>query len=247
MAPVDPMDELQPGHDDSAEDLLRRALIDDERSNAAVGMKVRGLPLSEELTIIFHGRRDLSTIQTYITHGGHGAGSAVSATDLLRVPCDLDLADAEDREGAELLYAQQAGTLRDALLAADTVLSVWRDPLADLAHCKVQVSRAVELNIPLPAPRLMPVALIAADCRLTVSAVCGARTLAEGRPPLGIVCVQQDLAHVYPLPEDPVACLDDFLARSANHAWQLAERLAHQEASVARFLELSEGEADELV
>src|SRR4051812_28747386 len=106
---------------DEADDLLQRALIDAEAS-AAVALRVRGLPVSDALTVIFHGRRDLGTIQTYVTHGGRGAGSAVGAAELLRVPCDLDLADAGDRGEAEELYAAQAAAFRDAIVAADAVL-----------------------------------------------------------------------------------------------------------------------------
>ncbi len=234
----------QPHHneEDPAEDLLRRALLDGEREAAAVAMKVDGLSLCEALTIVFHGRRDLSTIQTYVAHGGLGAGSAIGADELLRVPCDLDLADAEDRDDAEHLYAEQARAFRDALLAADTVLSVWCGPLAEVAGSRISVDRSIELNVSLPAYRLMPVALIAPECQLMVAPVCGARTLAEGRPPLGIACAQQDVAHVYPLFDDPERCLDDFLGRAANHARRLHERLAHQEASVERFLELSDSD-----
>jgi hypothetical protein len=101
--------------DHHADELLRRALIEPEDS-AAVALRVSGLPLSQTLTVVFHGRRDLGTIQTYVAPGGHGAGSAVAADALLRVPCDLDLAEAEDRESAEQLYAEQAATLRDALV-----------------------------------------------------------------------------------------------------------------------------------
>ena len=229
-------------HDDSADELLRRALLDDrlEGGSTAVAMRVNGLALCDELTIIFHGRRDLSTIQTYVAHGGRGAGSAVAAGELLRVPCDLDLAQAEDRADAEQLYVEQARALRDALLAADTVLAVWREPLEEAARTQVSVNRDIDLDVTLPAHRLMPVALVAPDRQLMVAPVCAARTLAEGRPPLGIACAQQDVAHVYPLPEDPERCLDDFLARAADHARYLAERLAHQEASVERFLELSD-------
>jgi hypothetical protein len=231
----------QPSHsDDSADELLRRALLDTEHSAAAVAMKVDGLALCDELTIIFHGRRDLSTIQTYVAHGGRGAGSAVSAGELLRVPCDLDLADAEDRADAEALYVEQARALRDSLLAADTVLAVWREPMEDVAGSQIGIDRSIQLNVTLPAHRLMPVALVAPECRLMVAPVCGARTLAEGRPPLGIACAQQDVAHIYPLAEDPERCLEDFLARAAEHARRLADRLAHQEASVERFLELSD-------
>src|SRR5881275_1008981 len=117
--------------DNSAEELLRRALLDDSGS-AAVSLKVGGMPLSEAVTVIFHGRRDLGTLQTYVARGRRGAGATVSASELLRVPCDLDLAEAEDREEAERLYLEQATTLRDALIGADIVLDVWREPLGDL-------------------------------------------------------------------------------------------------------------------
>src|SRR5215210_6208730 len=79
--------------DHLADELLRRALIDQDAS-AAVALRVAGLPLCEQLTVVFHGRRDLGTIQTYITNGGRGAGSAVAPGELLRVPCDLDPASA---------------------------------------------------------------------------------------------------------------------------------------------------------
>jgi hypothetical protein len=227
----------EPDHD--AEELLRRALLDSQAS-AAVAVRVGGLSLCDALTIIFHGRRDLGTIQTYVAHGGHGAGATVGAGELLRVPCDLDLAAAADRGDAEALYVEQAEALRDALLAADTVLSVWLGPLAEVAGREVCVDHAIELSTPLPAHRLMPVALVAPERKLTVAPVCGVRTLAEGRPPMGIACAQQDLSRVYPLPEDPEHCLHDFLEHSAQHARRLAGRLAQQEASVERFLELSD-------
>lgn len=234
------MDEREP-HErkhEEAEELLRRALIDAERS-AAVALKVEGLALARALTVVFHGRSDLGTVQTYVANGGHGAGEALGAGDLLRVPCDLDLGEAESLSEAEELYADQARALRDALTAADTVLAVWRDPLEELAEGEVTVVRSVELPVRLPAHRLMPVALVAPERRLTVAAVCGARTLAEGRPPLGIACAQQDVAHVYPLPDDPERCLEDFAQRAAEHARDLAERIERQEQSVRRFLELS--------
>jgi hypothetical protein len=237
-------DETSEPQEDSAEELLRRALLDSQAS-AAVGMRVAPLSVAEALTIVFHGRADLGTIQTYVANGGHGAGEAVAAGQLLRVPCDLDLADAEDRDDAEALYAQQAGALRDALLAADTVLAVWREPLAQLIESTVDVDRSVEIDVVLPAPRLMPIALVAPERQLMVAPVCGARTLAEGRPPLGIACAQQDVARVYPLPDDPERCLTDFFGFAAEHARRLGEQLDHQEASVRRFLELT-GE-DELL
>jgi hypothetical protein len=206
-----------------------------------MSLRVAGLPVSDAVTVIFHGRRDLGTLQTYVTPGSKGAGARVAASDLLRVPCDLDLAEAEDREDAERLYVEQATALRDALLSADTVLDVWREPLCEMVDTDVMIDRSVELPVRLPAPRLMPTALVAPECRLVVTPVCSARTLAEGRPPLGIACTQQDVTRIYALADDPGRCVEEFLSDAAEHARDLADKLAHQEASVERFLELSDG------
>jgi hypothetical protein len=222
----------------AAEDLLRRALLDPGAS-AAVALRIEGLLVGRALTVIFHGRKDLGTIQTYVANGGHGAGDAVAPQSLLRVPCDLDLHDAGSREEAEELYAAQARALRESLQAADTVLGIWREALGTLEDSPVTVDLTVDLPVNLPAHRLMPVALVAPERRLTVVPVCGARTLAEGRPPLGIACTQQDVAHVYALPDDPERCLEDFERRASEHAHRLAQQLEQQEASVARFLELN--------
>jgi hypothetical protein len=92
--------------DGTSEELLRRALLDDS-SAVAVSLRVDGLPVSDALTVIFHARRDLGTLQTYVTSGSRGAGATVAASELLRVPCDLDLADALDREEAERLYVER--------------------------------------------------------------------------------------------------------------------------------------------
>ena len=136
------LEEGQDGQGDGAEELLRRALLDDSAA-VAVSLRVSGLPLSEALTVIFHGRRDLGTLQTYVTWGSRAAGASVAASDLLRVPCDLDLADADDREEAERLYVEQATALRDALVGADTVLDVWREPLGELAGSGVAVDHSI--------------------------------------------------------------------------------------------------------
>jgi hypothetical protein len=221
-----------------SDELFRRALIDADAS-AAVALRVMPLPLCEALTIVFHGRRDLGTIQTYVAHGGRGAGAAVAADELMRVPCDLDLAAAEDRDEAEHLYAEQAAAMRDALEAADTVLDIWREPLRDLAHAQIEVDRRIGLDVRLPAHRLLPAALVAPEKQIVVTAVCGARPLAEGKPPMGIACAQQDVARVYPLPDDPERCLEDFFAAAAEHARRVGEQLGRQDQSVRRFLELS--------
>ena len=231
------MDEHQEDEHD-AEELLRRALLDPDDA-AAVALKIHGLAVADELTVVFHGRRDLGTIQTYVANGGHGEGERLGARDLLRVPVDLDLGEAYSREEAQEAYAIQARTLRDALQAADTVLAIWEGPLRDATESDVTLVRSVDLDIPLPAHRLMPVALVAPERHLTIVPVCGARTLSEGLPPMGIACAQQDVARVYPLPDDPERSLLDFLDVAAEHAHELAERLGRQEASVRRFLELN--------
>jgi hypothetical protein len=234
------LEEGQNRPDDSrAEDLLRRALLDDQAA-VAVSLRVEGLPLSDAVTVVFHGRRDLGTLQTYVARGSRGAGATVSASELLRVPCDLDLADAEDREAAEVLYVEQATALRDALVGADTVLGVWREPLGEMVGGSVAVDHSVELSVRLPAHRLMPTALVVDESHIVVTPVCSARTLANGRPPMGIALIQQDLSRVYALADDPERCVEDFLEVASEHALALAERLEHQEASVQRFLELSE-------
>ncbi len=222
-----------------AERLLRSALLDDS-SAVAISLRVDALPCSEAVTVVFHGRRDLGTLQTYVTPGSLAAGTTISPAALLRVPCDLDLAEAEDRAEAEQLYVEQAQTMRDTLIGADTVLDVWREPLSELTGSTVAIIRSPRLSVTLPAPRLLPTALITTESQLVVTPVCSARTLADGRPPVGIACAQQEFTRVYPLADDPERCLAEFLDRAAEHAHELAERLAHQEASVERFIELSE-------
>ena len=227
--------------DHHAEELLRRALIEPGAS-AAVALRVSGLPVSDSLTVVFHGRKDLGTIQTYVARGRHGAGTQLGADDLMRVPCDLDLAEAEDRDEAERLYAEQATAMRDALIGADTVLDVWREPLEDLAHSHVKVDTRIALEVTLPAHRLLPTALVAPDRQLFGAPVCSARPLAAGKPPMGIACLQQDVARVYPLPADPEACQEDFLDLAAERARRAHDALDRAEQSVARFLELSDSE-----
>ena len=231
-------DGREPDRSDSDE-LLRRALLDSNAA-AAVSLNVGDLPLSDNLTVVFHGRRDLGFVQTYVAHGTLRAGESVGPEELLRVPCDLDLGDASGLEEAEQLYAEQASVLREAMIGADTVLDIWRDQLSELLGSPVTIDRSIELDVDLPAHRLLPIALTAKEQQMFVVAVCGARTLSQGRPPLGIVCVQHDVSRVYPLLDDPRRCVEDFGNAVAKHAELLHDRIRRQEASVERFLELSE-------
>ena len=119
------------------------------------------------------------------------------------------------------------------------MLDIWREPFEDLVHDHIRVDRRIQLDVRLPAHRLLPTALVSPEKQIVVTAVCSARPLAEGRPPMGIAVGQQDVVRVYPLPDDPERCLEDFLELAAEHAHELAEQLGRQEASVQRFLELS--------
>ncbi len=103
----------------------------------------------------------------------------------------------------------------------------------------IRVDRRIRLDVRLPAHRLLPTALISPEKQIVVTVVCSARPLAEGRPPMGIAVSQQDVVRVYPLPDDPERCLEDFFALAADHARSMAEQIGRQEASVQRFLELS--------
>ena len=224
---------------DDSDELLRRALLDAE-ATVAVALRIDGLALADELTIVFHGRRDLGTLQTYVANGGHGAGAATAAP----ATCCASRATSISRAPTRATRPRSCTPRRRARCATRcwpptpcSLCGASRWP--ELAESEVELERSVELTVDLPAPRLMPVALVAPERQLTVAPVCGARTLAEGRPPLGIVCAQQDVAHVYPLPDDPEACLIDFHERAAEHARRTAERLDHQEASVRRFMEIS--------
>ena len=172
------IDEHPSPHDDAAEELLRRALLDDSTS-VAVSLKVDGLPLSEAVTVIFHGRRDLGTLQTYVAPGSLGAGEKVAASALLRVPCDLDLADAEDRGEAERLYLEQACALRDALICADVVLDVWREPLHRLSRSTIAVARSVYRD-----PAFDPAA--AADVLIANAAARGEESRAKEQAHAGV-------------------------------------------------------------
>jgi hypothetical protein len=233
---------LESGHNpepEDAEDLLKRALLDDSAA-VTVSLRIDGLPVSEAVTVIFYARRDLGTLQTYLTPGSKGAGSVLAVSELMRVPIDLDLGGAEDMDEARELYGNQARALRDAVLSADVVLDIWREPLAELVGPVLEIDHRVNLDLRLPKPRLLPTALIAPDLQLIVTPVTSARTLAEGRPPLGIACAQQDVIRIYPLQEDPEACVIDFLDYASSRARNLASQIAHQEVSVERFLQISD-------
>src|SRR5947207_1219983 len=127
-----PMQDQEPHEPDPpAEELLRRALVDADAA-AAVALQVHGLPVADTVTVIFHGRRDLATVQTYITNGGGGAGAAVPAPEPLAGPCAPDPAEGAGASDAGRPDAQ-AG--RDARTLAER-----------LEHQEASVERFLELN-----------------------------------------------------------------------------------------------------
>ena len=190
--------------------------------------------------MVFHGRKDLGTIQTYVAHGGRGAGEAVGKDELLRVPVRPRPRRRRGPRGGRAPVRRAGRALRDALVGADTVLDIWREPLEDLAHDHVRVDRRIRLDVRLPAHRLLPTALVSPEKQIVVTAVCGARPLAEGRPPMGIaVRASRTSCASTRCRTTPSAASTDFLELAAEHAHALAEQLGRQEASVQRFLELS--------
>ena len=207
-------DREPPDGDGTADELLRRALIDPEAS-------VGGRAARRGPGAVRHAHRRLPRPRA--TWGRsrptsptapRGAGHARSApTSCCACPCDLDLGDAEDRDEAEEAYAEQARTLRDALAGRrHRARHLARAAAASCAESPVGVDRSVALDVRLPAHRLHAGrARRAREGDSPSPPVCGARTLAEGRPPMGIACAQQDVAHVYPLPDDPERCLEDFV------------------------------------
>ena len=222
-----------------ADELFRRALIDADAS-AAVALRVVGLPLCEALTVVFHGRRDLGTIQTYVTHGGRGAGSAVAADELLRVPCDLDLAGGRrPRGGRAALRRAGRGPARRARGRRHRARHLARAARGPRAGARRRSTAGSGSRCGSPPTACCPPRSWRPDKGIVVTAVCSPRPLAEGKPPMGIACAQQDVAKVYPLPDDPERCLEDFFEHAAEHARRVGEQLGRQEQSVRRFLELS--------
>ena len=223
-----------------ADDLLKRALIDAEAA-ASVALRVTPLSLSEQLTVVFHGRKDLGTIQTYVAHGGRGAGEAVGKDELMRVPLRPR---PRRRRGSRGGRAPVRRTGRRAARRPGRrrhrprhLARAARGPRRTTTSAS---TAGIKLDLRLPAHRLLPTALVSPEKQIVVTAVCSARPLAEGRPPMGIAVAQQDVVRVYPLPGRPRA-LPRGLPRSSPPSTPASSPSSsgRQEASVQRFLELS--------
>ena len=166
--------------------------------------------------MIFHARRDLGTLQTYVACGARGAGTTVTANELLRVPAISISAMPRTARTQSRCTLEQATAFRDALVGADIVLDVWRSCFGDLIGSVIAVDHSVDATRTSSG---------GAACRRRRSwratrsssstPVCGARTLAEGRP-AGDRRAQQDFSRVYPLADDPERCVEDFLRRGGG-------------------------------
>ena len=228
-----------------ADELLRRALIDADAS-AAVALRVAGLPLCETLTVVFHGRarprHDPDLRRPRRPRGRQRR----------RAPTSCCASPATSTSPARRT-ARRPSTSTPSRPPRCATRSRPPTPCSTSGASRSRTSRTRTSTSTggsgstsgCPAHRLLPAALVAPDKGIVVTAVCGARPLAEGKPPMGIACAQQDVARVYPLPDDPERCLEDFLEVAAEHARRVGEQLGRQEQSVRRFLELSgDGFAD---
>ena len=174
------LEEDQNQQDGDADELLRRALLDDS-SSVAVSLRVDGLPLSEAVTVIFHARRDLGTLQTYVTCGSRGAGATVAAERAVAGPLRPRPRRGRGPRGGRAAV-RRAGD--DASRRAG-----WRRHrarrLARAAEAmigsSVAVDNSVQLSVRLPAHRLLPTALVARDSQLIVTP--GVQRAHAGRGP----------------------------------------------------------------
>ena len=227
--------------DEHADDLLRTSPDRRRTPPRPSRCASAGCRVCEQLTVVFHGRRDLGTIQTYVTHGGHGAGTAVGADELLRVPCDLDLGRRRGPRGGRAALrragrraARRAGRRRHR---ARRLARAARGPRA---HDRVDVDRRLELDVRLPAHRLLPAALVAPEQQIVVTAVCGARAARRGPPADGHRLRAAGRRARLPAARRPGA-LPRGLPRARRRAraprWRAARRARRPRSQ--RFLELS--------
>ena len=229
------LDEDSFAQDDGSEELLRRALLDDSAS-VAVSLRVGGLPVSEAVTVIFHGRRDLGTLQTYVTSGSLGAGTTVvrqrPAAGAVRPRPRRRRGPRRGRAALPGAGDRAAGRARRRRRRARRVARAARRA-GRPARSRSTTRSSCRSGCP---PRgCCPTALVARDAQLVVTPVCSARTLAEGRPPMGIACAQQDVTRVYPARRRPRA-LRRGLPRGRRRARAGARRAARAPGGLGRAL-----------
>ena len=190
--------------------------------------------------MVFHGRRDLGTIQTYVAHGGRGAGAAVGAGELLRVPCDLDLGDAERPRGGR-------AALRRAGRRAARRAGRRRHRARHLARAARGAPARARRGRPPDRPRRPPARPPAAagGARAPETRHGGDRRVRRASARRGPAADGDRLRPAGRRARVPAARRPGALpgglpgaSRPSTRA-SAGERLRHQEASVERFLELS--------
>ena len=149
--------------EDDADDLLRRALIDPEAS-VAVALRVDGLALADALTVVFHGRADLGTIQTYVAHGPRGAGDARSP----RTSCCASRATSTSPTPRAATRPRRCTPSRRARCATRSSPPTpcsrsGASRSRTWPRARSRSTRSLDLDVRLPAHRLMPIALVAPD------------------------------------------------------------------------------------
>ena len=151
-----------------------------------------------------------------------GAGRAVGAGELLRVPATSTSATRAAGTRPRTSTPPRPGRCATRF-AADTVLALARAARGPPRQ-RVEVDRPIGLVGRLPAAPDHAGRARAPERRIVVAAVCGARPLAEGRPPMGSGRPAGRRADL-PAGRGARGCLEDFLEVAGEHAREEGERL----------------------
>jgi len=184
------LDEDHSQDEGAAEELLRRALLDDS-SAVAVSLRIGGLPLSEAMTVIFHGRPGPRHAPDLRPPGAaEGRVRRCRPASCCAFPCDLDLRRCRrPRGGGAVVRGAGHGRCATRWSAPTRCSTSGASPLRDQSPGVASRSTTrSSFRSGLPAPRLIPTA--AGGHRITARghARCAAarRTLRRrGRPPMG--------------------------------------------------------------
>ena len=234
---------LQDAHMDGehADDLLKRALIDAEAA-ASVALRVAPLTLSRDADRgLPRPPRPRARSRPTSPTAAAAPATAVGKDELMRVPL-------RPRPGRAPRTARRPSTCSPSRPAR--CATRWSAPTPcstsgasrsrTSAHDHIRVDRRIRLDLRLPAHRLLPTALVSPEKQIVVTAVCSARPLAEGRPPMGIaVRASRTSCASIRCPTTRSAASRTSSSSRPSTPTRWPSRLGRQEASVQRFLELS--------
>ena len=194
--------------DGAAEQLLRRALLD-QTSSVAVSLRVGGLPLSDAVP------RDLPRSSARPRHTpdvrrcgsrgswcqgrGERAAAGCPPISISPMPRTATRPSACVRAG-DCVQGRAGGRRHRARGVAG----------AARANFPAASASSMRSTCPCDCPRRVCSTARGSRSPARGAPVCSARTLAQGRPPMGIACAQQDVTRVYALADDPVRCVEDF-------------------------------------